>query len=100
MSDRAARIEIEVDAHGEVARRFFDADGREMPKVSREQVAEFMRAAQFVEVPMPDQPTLFERLLTERGLTAEQVAIVLQALEEVCDKCRNGDINCQCWNDE
>lgn len=44
--------------------------------------------------------SLFTRLLRFDGLTPDQVARVLNALDETCPACRNNYRPCHCANDE
>jgi hypothetical protein len=34
------------------------------------------------------------------GLTDEQIAIALNAIEDTCPHCWDAEKGCQCWNDE
>jgi hypothetical protein len=34
------------------------------------------------------------------GLTDDQIAVVIQAIGEICNHCWDDGAGCQCWNDE
>ena len=47
-----------------------------------------------------DRDNLFVKKLRSGGLKDEQIVIVIDALDKTCHHCFDGDMGCQCWNDE
>lgn len=43
---------------------------------------------------------LVVRRLKEQGFTESQIMDIFEVLDDVCERCGNGEHNCQCWNDE
>ena len=47
-----------------------------------------------------DSDILFIRQLKARGFAGEELATVLDVLDNVCKHCFDADDSCSCWNDE
>lgn len=43
---------------------------------------------------------LFVVTLREKQLSDQQIKNVLESLDNICRHCFNGEVGCQCWNDE
>ena len=43
---------------------------------------------------------LFVSKLRAGGLSDEQIAVVIEAMETTCNDCWDSESGCQCWNDE
>lgn len=42
----------------------------------------------------------FVKKLRDGGLDDQQIIVVIEALDNTCRRCFDGDGGCQCWNDE
>lgn len=47
-----------------------------------------------------DQDCVLVAKLRATGLTTDQIAKAIVAIEDTCPQCWNGNSGCQCWNDE
>ena len=58
------------------------------------------RIAKFCQEKSYTDENLFVHKLRINGLSDEQIAIVLDAIQSTCNVCWNSGTNCRCWNDE
>ena len=59
-----------------------------------EEVKDFCQSVSY------NDENLFVRKLRSGGLSDEQIAIVIKAIESTCRKCWDGESGCKCWKDE